>query len=54
MNDPRSRRSFLLALGAPLALGVAGCARAARPAAPPAAAGDVTIEEFDAAGKSVG
>jgi peptide-methionine (R)-S-oxide reductase len=54
MSERDSRRSFLLgALGAPLALGAAGCARAAAPAkAPPA--GDVTIENFDASGRSLG
>jgi peptide-methionine (R)-S-oxide reductase len=39
--------------GAPFALGLAGCARAAEPAKA-APAGDVTIENFDAAGKSLG
>ena len=54
MNDRGSRRNFLFgALGAPLALAVSGCARAAEPAtAKPA--GDVTVENFDAAGKSLG
>lgn len=50
-----SRRSFLLgALGAPLTLGLAGCARAATPAKAAVPPGDVTIENFDATGKSLG
>jgi len=50
-----SRRGFLLgAAAAPLAIGLAGCARAAAPAASAKAAGDVTIENFDASGKSTG
>jgi len=53
MNDSGfSRRGFLVgAFGAPLAISLAGCARAAEPAKP---AGDVTIENFDALGKSTG
>jgi peptide-methionine (R)-S-oxide reductase len=45
-----SRRRFLLA--APVVLGVAACADAADAPAKPA--GDVVIENFDAAGKSLG
>jgi len=54
MKDPFfSRRGFLLgAASAPVALGLAGCVRAAEPQAAPA--GDVTVENFDAAGKSLG
>jgi peptide-methionine (R)-S-oxide reductase len=55
MNDVRfSRRGFLLcAVGAPLTL--SACARAAEsPANPGLPAGDVTIENFDARGKSTG
>src|SRR5689334_14153406 len=49
-----SRRSFLLgALGAPLAVSLTGCARAAESAKAPAG-GDVTIENFDASGRSLG
>jgi peptide-methionine (R)-S-oxide reductase len=52
MNDSASRRSFLLgAISAPFA--IAGCARAAEPAKT-APAGDVVIENFDAAGRSLG
>ncbi len=49
-----SRRGFLLgAVGTPLALGLAGCARAAEPRQVKPA-GDVMIENFDATGKSLG
>jgi peptide-methionine (R)-S-oxide reductase len=49
-----SRRGFLLgAIGAPLAITLAGCARAAESAKAPTA-GDVTIENFDTSGKSLG
>jgi peptide-methionine (R)-S-oxide reductase len=56
MNAGYSRRGFLLgAIGAPLALSMSSCARAAEPqadkAAPP---GDVIIENFDAKGASIG
>jgi peptide-methionine (R)-S-oxide reductase len=56
MNDSEySRRGFLLgALAAPLAISVTACARAATPAADAKPAGDVTIENFDAGGKSTG
>ena len=55
MNDSGfSRRGFLLGtLGAPLALSLAGCARAAE-AGKKQVAGDVTIENFDAKGASLG
>jgi len=49
-----SRRGFLLGtLGTPLTLALSGCARAAAPAKQQVG-GDVTIENFDAAGKSLG
>jgi peptide-methionine (R)-S-oxide reductase len=55
MNDPHTRRRFLFgALGAPLVIASSGCARAAESAKTPAPAGDVTIEDFDAAGRSLG
>jgi peptide-methionine (R)-S-oxide reductase len=56
MKDPGfSRRGFLLgAVGAPLAVSLAGCARAATPATVAKAAGDVTLENFDASGTSTG
>jgi len=55
MNDLGSRRRFLLgAMGAPLAISLSGCARAAQPEAAPRPAGDVTIENFDAKGASLG
>jgi peptide-methionine (R)-S-oxide reductase len=52
VNDAlNTRRGFLLgALAAPVALAVAACARAADKAKP----ADVTIENFSAAGKSLG
>ena len=52
MSDAvKSRRGFLLgALASPVALAVAACARAAEPVKPP----DVLIENFSAAGKSLG
>lgn len=50
-----SRRGFLqAAVTAPLALSVASCSRAAEADDKVVAAGDVTIENFDAAGKSTG
>jgi peptide-methionine (R)-S-oxide reductase len=50
-----SRRGFLLgAVAAPLSVAVAGCARAAEPAAAGKPAGDVTVENFDAKGASLG
>jgi peptide-methionine (R)-S-oxide reductase len=56
MNDSgSSRRDFLrVALGTPLAIGLAGCARAAEPAGPAKPAGEVMIENFDARGVSLG
>jgi peptide-methionine (R)-S-oxide reductase len=52
-NSGVSRRGFLLgAVAAPLSM--AACARAAEPPAKAAPAGPVTIENFDAAGKSTG
>ena len=55
MNDSGfSRRGFLLGtLGAPLTLTLSGCARAAEPGKKQIA-GDVTIENFDARGASLG
>ena len=55
MNDARfSRRGFLLgAAGAPLALGLSGCARATE-GGKKQAVRDVTIENFDAKGASLG
>jgi peptide-methionine (R)-S-oxide reductase len=55
MNGSRhSRRGFLFALGAPMAIALTGCARAAEPAKAAPPAGDVTIENFDAKGDSQG
>lgn len=55
MQPWNSRRGFLLGLAtAPVAAALAGCARAAEPAAKPLPAGDVTIENFDAKGVSTG
>jgi peptide-methionine (R)-S-oxide reductase len=55
-NIDLSRRGFLLGVAtAPVAAALAGCARAAEPAAAAARpAGDVTIESFDAKGVSSG
>ena len=56
MNDSAySRRGFLLgALAAPLAITMTACARAATSAADAKPPGEVTLENFDASGKSTG